>query len=122
MTMTISGTAGFTFPDNSTLDSSSQVVKAWVNFNGTGTPTIRAAYNVGSITDNAVGGYTINMITPMVDVDYTVTATSSVGGAIGSQALAYVYGTPTTSSFSMGTTNASGTLQDNAYDFAAVFR
>lgn len=35
--------------------------KAWVNFNGTGTVAIRDSLNVNSITDNAVGNYTINI-------------------------------------------------------------
>lgn len=35
--------------------------KAWVNFNGTGTVAIRDSFNVNSITDNAVGNYTINI-------------------------------------------------------------
>lgn len=39
--------------------------KAWVNFNGTGTVAIRAAFNVSSITDNGVGDYTVNFTTAM---------------------------------------------------------
>jgi hypothetical protein len=35
-------------------------VKAWVNFNGTGTVAIRASFNVTSITDVGVGTYTVN--------------------------------------------------------------
>lgn len=35
--------------------------KAWVTFNGTGTPAISSSYNVTSITDNGVGDYTINL-------------------------------------------------------------
>jgi hypothetical protein len=49
---------------------STQVAKAWVNFNGTGTVAIRASYNVSSITDNATGNYTINFTTAMPDVNY----------------------------------------------------
>jgi hypothetical protein len=37
--------------------------KAWVRFNGTGTPAVNASYNVTSITDNGVGDYTINFTT-----------------------------------------------------------
>lgn len=44
--------------------------KAWVNFNGTGTVAIRAAFNVSSITDNAPGDYTVNFTTAMSDVNY----------------------------------------------------
>jgi hypothetical protein len=46
--------------------------RAWVNFNGIGTVAIRGSGNVSSITDNGVGDYTINFITPMPDVNYCV--------------------------------------------------
>jgi hypothetical protein len=46
--------------------------RAWVNFNGTGTPAIRASGNVTSITDHAVGKYTINFTTAMPDANYSV--------------------------------------------------
>jgi hypothetical protein len=44
--------------------------RAWVNFNGTGTPAIRGSGNVTSLTDNGVGDYTINFTTAMPDADY----------------------------------------------------
>ena len=47
--------------------------KAWVNFNGTGTVAIRAAFNVSSITDNGTGQYSVNFTTAMPDVNYSVT-------------------------------------------------
>ena len=50
--------------------------RAWVNFNGTGTPAIRASGNVSSLTDNGTGGYTINFATNMPDINY---AASSAG-------------------------------------------
>jgi len=46
--------------------------KAWVNFNGTGTVSIRGSGNVSSITDNGTGKYTVNFSTSMVDNDYAV--------------------------------------------------
>ena len=51
--------------------------RAWVNFDGTGTPAIRASGNVSSITDNGVGDYTINFTTAMPDANYVVTETHS---------------------------------------------
>ena len=47
--------------------------RAWVNFNGTGTPAIRASGNVTSITDNGTGDYTINFTTAMPDANYCFT-------------------------------------------------
>jgi ribose/xylose/arabinose/galactoside ABC-type transport system permease subunit len=44
--------------------------KAWVNFNGTGTVSIRASFNVSSITDNGVGNYTVNFTTAISDGNY----------------------------------------------------
>lgn len=46
--------------------------RAWVNFNGTGTVAIRAAGNVGSITDNGTGDYTLNFTTAMQDANYSI--------------------------------------------------
>ena len=48
--------------------------RAWVNFNGTGTVAIRASGNVSSITDNAVGYYTVNLTTAMPDTNYSTVA------------------------------------------------
>lgn len=48
------------------------LVKAWVNFNGTGTVAIRSSLNVSSITDNNVGDYTINFTTALQDANYNV--------------------------------------------------
>jgi len=44
--------------------------RAWVNFNGTGTPAIRASGNVSSITDNGTGTYTVNFTTALPDANY----------------------------------------------------
>ena len=44
--------------------------RAWVNFDGTGTVSIRASGNVSSITDNGVGDYTVNFTTAMQDANY----------------------------------------------------
>lgn len=50
-------------------------VKAWVNFNGTGTVAIRAAFNVSSITDNGTGDYTVNFTNALVDANYALAGT-----------------------------------------------
>lgn len=47
-------------------------IAAWVNFNGTGTPAIRASGNVSSITDNGVGDYTVNFTSSLTDANYAV--------------------------------------------------
>jgi len=52
--------------------------KAWVNFNGTTSPaTIRASYNVSSVTRWSEGSYQINFTTAFEDANY---ATCISGG------------------------------------------
>ena len=49
------------------------IAAAWVNFNGTGAVAIRDSENVGSITDNGTGDYTVNFTAAMSDANYAVT-------------------------------------------------
>ena len=49
--------------------------RAWVNFDGTGTPAIRGSGNVTSITDVNVGSYVVNFTTAMPDANYTTNIT-----------------------------------------------
>lgn len=53
------------------------LAKAWANFNGTGTVTIRASGNVSSLTDYGTGAYGINFQTNMSDTNYSTQTTSS---------------------------------------------
>lgn len=46
------------------------VSKAWVSFNGTGTPTALASRNIASITDNGAGDYTLNFTTAFSSANY----------------------------------------------------
>jgi hypothetical protein len=54
------------------FSSVSSEVKVWVNFNGTGTPAIRASLNVSSITDNGTGDYRVNFTNALTDANYAV--------------------------------------------------
>jgi len=49
--------------------------RAWVNFSGTGTVSIRAGGNVSSVTDNGTGEYTVNFATAMQDKNYSAQVT-----------------------------------------------
>jgi len=52
--------------------------RAWVNFNGTTSPgTVRASFNVSSVTKNGTGDYTINFTTAMPDANYAWTCAGS---------------------------------------------
>jgi hypothetical protein len=47
--------------------------RAWVNFNGQGTVTIRASANVSSVTDLNVGNYRVNFTNAMPDANFSAT-------------------------------------------------
>ena len=54
--------------------------RAWVNFNATGTPSIRASGNVSSITDGGTGRFTINFTNAMPDANYVISGVVSKAG------------------------------------------
>ncbi len=53
------------------------VCKGWVNFDGTGTITIRDSFNVSSLTDNGTGDYDVNWDIDFDNTDYSVSAISN---------------------------------------------
>ncbi len=50
------------------------VCRAWINFNGSAVPTSRGSGNISSITDTAVGNWTVNLTQAMPDVNFAITA------------------------------------------------
>lgn len=96
--------------------------KAWVQFDGT-TGTIRASYNVTSVTKNATGDYTINFTVPFSSANY---AFSGMAGSDLSVATSVFWVTqavsaPTASAFRMGVhLNFSGAY-DASYVSASFF-
>jgi len=97
--------------------------RAWVNFNGTGTPAIRASGNVSSITDVLTGQYVINFTTAMPNTNYSACLTTLTGNTT-NPAVASI-GTVagmTTSSISIGTFEGNNSPQDYAVVCAAIFR
>jgi len=57
------------------------IAKAWVNFDGTTSSpsTIRGSFNVGSVTKNGTGDYTINFTTAMPNTNYVVSGAARYG-------------------------------------------
>jgi hypothetical protein len=55
--------------------------KAWVNFNGTGTVSIRDSHNISSVVDNGGGNYSPTYINAMANSNYTVTGNADGPGA-----------------------------------------
>jgi hypothetical protein len=109
----------------STLKSSSRVAKAWVKFNGTGTPAIIKSFNVSSITDGGTGIYTINFSTALADADYSYTGTAKDVGGGGNSALCVTQkhdSTPTTSALQIYVKQSgTGVLADSAAVCVHIF-
>lgn len=104
------------------VNSTSVSALAWVNFNGTTSPgTIRAQYNVSSVTKNGTGDYTVNFTNTLTDANYVVAsnswgASSQNGVTFGAGAYA-----PTTSGVRVVSANVFGTILDIPYGMVAVF-
>ena len=99
--------------------------RAWVAFNGSDTPTIRASGNVSSITDFGIGDYRINFTTNMVDTNYTIVGSSiKAGGApSGDNSAVVIMGeSPLVSGAGVGILTVNGAALDRGYVYAAVFR
>jgi hypothetical protein len=121
--MKVNGTTGLTFPDTTTLASAGQAsVRAWVNFNGTGTPAIRASFNVTSITRNGTGDYTVNFTTALPDANYAVVGTADTTSTV-NRSVAIWSGTNQTASLvRIGTLATGGSAFDANYVSVSIFR
>ncbi len=91
--------------------------RAWVNFNGEGTVSIRDSGNVTSITDNGTGIYRVNFTTSMPDANYSTLVTCEQAEFAG-------MGSATTSSVTVYCVRRNDTLSrtDNEFMNVAVFR
>lgn len=95
--------------------------RAWVNFDGTGTVSIRASGNVSSITDNGTGNYTVNFTSAFVDVNYSGVFGCNDNG--NTTTMNYrTGGTKSTTAFQVSTASGVATLADNNMCMVAVFR
>ena len=94
--------------------------KAWVNFNGTGTVAIRDSFNVGSITDNGTGSYTLNFSTAMPSADYVLCMSGSTNNSF-SRAGTQTPASMTASAAVVNTANSTGSSVDREYCAVAIF-
>ena len=128
MSTTISGTSGVTFPDSTSMQTGQQACKAWVNFNGTGTVAIRAAYNVSTVTDNGTGSYTVNITSALIDANYA--ANVSIAGVPGTSDAnmvttdmnSTVRVNPTTTTFTFTAYRLAGSVIDTEFVRVSIFR
>jgi len=98
--------------------------RAWVNFDGTGTVSIRASGNVSSITDEGTGRYTVNLTTAMPDNNYSALGTGDMDGGLSASARFAITDTSLygTSSFQIKTVDSDGSFGDADRFNVAVFR
>jgi hypothetical protein len=100
--------------------------RAWVNFDGTGTPSIRASGNVSSITDNNTGNYTVNFTTAMPDTNYAVIGSiQSISTSNRNQVFAINAGSPfLTTSVNVASVDAGAntSLEDTPTVCVSIFR
>jgi hypothetical protein len=96
--------------------------KAWVNFNGTGTPAIRASYNVSSITDNGTGDYTLNFTNAFADANYVLVACAGEGIDLSRMPNSCARAVPTTTAARIKIQSSGGSDVDSTYTYVAVFR
>ena len=120
-------TVGGVFTTNNAI---SGIAQAWVNFNGVSSTSIRASFNVSSVTYNASSDYTVNFTTALTDANYCVVTSSS--GNYSTTAPAYITVNrngstgaevaPTSSACRINAVYGSGTAFDTKYAYAAFFR
>jgi len=98
--------------------------RAWVNFNGTGTPAIRSSKNVSSITDNGTGDYTVNFTQAMPDNEYCIQVASgrNPDGSGGEQVSIDYVDRYATGSCRVVNTQPNSTRFDQPSMFVAIFR
>jgi hypothetical protein len=96
--------------------------RAFVNFNGTGTPAIRNSSNVSSITDNGKGDYTINFTNAMPDTNYAIVGSVIDTATNGSSFMIKSSGTYSTSAVQILTDTYSLGTYDPTIVTAAIFR
>jgi hypothetical protein len=124
---TIQDTAGAN--SSTTQAIANGIAKAWVNFNGTGTPSIRADYNVTTIGDNGTGDYTVNYETGVFsDTNYVIMGLGYGGGVyrgypiMGTSGTVDVTRTTTSTRFQMYRGGSTTSIDDCIAVNVAVFR
>lgn len=112
-----SATTAFVSPGRQHFHQSA--AKAWVRFNGTGTPAITVSYNVSSITDNGAGDFTINFTTAFSSANYAgVLATDS---DLTTAMEVYGENAPTASAFRFRTVGVGAGPADRTRNYAVFY-
>ena len=106
--VTTAGSILVTGEGNSTTTNLQQgLAKAWCHFNGSGTLAIDDSFNVGSVTDDATGRYTVNYTNNFASANYCPLG-------IANNFTMFINNAPTSSTFNHGTRNSSNTDVDSS--------
>lgn len=95
--------------------------KAWIRFNGTGTPAITDDYFCSSISDNGTGDWTVNYDSALSNANYAIFVTCANDAVTTQISGIRTASVPTTTAVRVGHVNSSGTAQDSAYVCVAIF-
>ena len=95
--------------------------KAWVNFDGTGTVSIRDSFNISSITDNNTGDYTLNFTNAFANTDYVAVGVGKFVTNDNSKYANFYVQTPATTSLQCGFINPGVSRYDTDSILIAIF-
>jgi hypothetical protein len=96
--------------------------RAWVNFNGSGTPAIRASGNVSSITRMGTGQFQVNFANAMPDVNYAVSCASGGTSAGNRESCAVIAASYATTHVGVNPYTGSVSNFDSTHVFVSIFR
>jgi hypothetical protein len=94
--------------------------RAWMVFNGSGTPAIRGSGNVSSITDLGVGAYRMNFTTSMPSINYSWSFGGNNDGSNNAGILTKANITPVVGSFDFIVGTTAGAV-DTTYACVQIF-
>lgn len=95
--------------------------RAWVNYKGTSTQSIRASFNVSSVTYSSTGTYVVNFSTAMPDTNYILCGTGD-DTAANSGVLRQINATKTTTACGINTCLPGASVADAVNVSVAIFR
>lgn len=98
-----------------------QFCKSWVNYNAI-TPTVRANFNVSSVTKNATGDYSVNFTNAHTDANYGITHIGGVRSESWGVHLRNNSVVPTTSAYRFWSVTPADSPTDPSLISVAFFR
>lgn len=117
-----SSTAGTApvFKDGNSVETG-QLCRAWINYKGTATVSIRASFNISSVTVNGTGDYTLNFTNAFADANYCSVTGYGDPASSGSTFIRLEQASCTTTTARITTTSTSA-VQDVGRICFAVYR